>query len=300
MLRRRGRPRGRGRGGLLGRGQHVLLADASADAGAGDRPEVDALLAGQPSNERSDVAAAPVTSGRRRRGVLRTHGRRGRRRGRGGLRRHAAARAVVAAGLLRRGAGLLGCGLGRCGGFLLGGLLLRGLLLRGLLLGRLLLGRPACCCGGLPRRHPPPMTASFAPTSTVSSSETRILVRTPAAGEGISVSTLSVETSRRGSSTSTCSPSCLSQRVTVPSVTLSPSAGMVTGVPSPPPPPPPRRLRSRSPPRRVRAPPAERPAPPAAARGWRPRPAGRAVCGVSASSADPVSPGAARRRRPHR
>ncbi|EUA28031.1 2-oxoglutarate dehydrogenase, E2 component, dihydrolipoamide succinyltransferase domain protein [Mycobacterium xenopi 3993] len=35
-------------------------------------------------------------------------------------------------------------------------------------------------------------------------------------GDGISVSTLSVETSNRGSSTSTVSPSCLSQRVTVP------------------------------------------------------------------------------------
>ena len=46
----------------------------------------------------------------------------------------------------------------------------------------------------------------------------------PAAGDGISVSTLSVETSSNGSSTSTRSPSCLSQRVTVPSVTLSPSA----------------------------------------------------------------------------
>ena len=53
-------------------------------------------------------------------------------------------------------------------------------------------------------------------------------VSTPAAGDGISVSTLSVETSSSGSSTSTRSPSCLSQRVTVPSVTLSPSRGMVT------------------------------------------------------------------------
>src|SRR5690242_15206068 len=81
-----------------------------------------------------------------------------------------------------------------------------------------------------PPPSPPPMTASSAPTSTVSSSATRILVSTPAAGDGISVSTLSVETSRRGSSASTCSPSCLSQRVTVPSVTLSPRAGMVTDV----------------------------------------------------------------------
>ena len=53
----------------------------------------------------------------------------------------------------------------------------------------------------------------------------------PATGEGISVSTLSVETSSNGSSTSTRSPSDLSQRVTVPSVTDSPRAGIVTVVP---------------------------------------------------------------------
>jgi hypothetical protein len=73
-----------------------------------------------------------------------------------------------------------------------------------------------------------PITANFAPTSTVSSSDTTIRCSTPAAGEGISVSTLSVDTSTKGSSTSTVSPSCLSQRVTVPSVTLSPSAGIST------------------------------------------------------------------------
>ncbi len=59
----------------------------------------------------------------------------------------------------------------------------------------------------------------------------------PATGEGISVSTLSVETSRRGSSRATSSPSCFSQRVTVPSVTDSPRAGIFTVVPSPEPPP---------------------------------------------------------------
>src|SRR5262245_42322799 len=52
--------------------------------------------------------------------------------------------------------------------------------------------------------------------------------RIPATGEGISVSTLSVETSSSGSSTSTRSPTFFSQRVTVPSVTDSPRAGMVT------------------------------------------------------------------------
>ncbi len=50
----------------------------------------------------------------------------------------------------------------------------------------------------------------------------------PDAGAGISVSTLSVETSSSGSSALTYSPSALSHRVTVPSVTLSPSWGIVT------------------------------------------------------------------------
>ena len=66
------------------------------------------------------------------------------------------------------------------------------------------------------------MTARSAPTATVSSSPTRISCRTPATGDGISVSTLSVETSSSGSSTSTVSPTLFSQRVTVPSVTLLP------------------------------------------------------------------------------
>ena len=57
-------------------------------------------------------------------------------------------------------------------------------------------------------------------------------IRVPATGDGISVSTLSVETSRRASSTATLSPTFLSQRVTVPSVTLSPSAGIVIMVPA--------------------------------------------------------------------
>ena len=73
-----------------------------------------------------------------------------------------------------------------------------------------------------------PITASSPPTATVSSSWATIFVRTPDAGEGISVSTLSVDTSSSGSSSWTVSPSCLSQRVTVPSVTLSPSAGIWT------------------------------------------------------------------------
>ena len=74
------------------------------------------------------------------------------------------------------------------------------------------------------------MTARTAPTSTVSSSSARISRTTPAAGEGISVSTLSVEISSKGSSASTVSPTCFNHRLTVPSVTLSPRAGRVTSV----------------------------------------------------------------------
>ena len=73
-----------------------------------------------------------------------------------------------------------------------------------------------------------PMTASSPPTATTASSPAVIASNVPVAGEGISVSTLSVDTSSSGSSTVTWSPTFFSQRVTVPSVTLSPSAGIVT------------------------------------------------------------------------
>ena len=55
----------------------------------------------------------------------------------------------------------------------------------------------------------------------------------PATGEGISVSTLSVETSSKASSTATESPTFFSQRVTVPSETDSPRAGIEITVPAP-------------------------------------------------------------------
>ena len=72
------------------------------------------------------------------------------------------------------------------------------------------------------------MTPRTEPTSTVSSSPTAIDSSVPDAGAGISVSTLSVEISSSGSSAETVSPTCLSQRVTVPSLTLSPNWGIVT------------------------------------------------------------------------
>ena len=74
------------------------------------------------------------------------------------------------------------------------------------------------------------ITASFVPTSTVSPSWTRISAITPDAGDGTSVSTLSVEISSRLSSALICSPTCLSHFVIVPSETDTPIWGMTTSV----------------------------------------------------------------------
>src|SRR5918997_5612874 len=71
-----------------------------------------------------------------------------------------------------------------------------------------------------------PTRASTAPTSTVSPSSTRISDSVPLTGDGTSESTLSVETSKRGSSSATVSPTCLNHLVIVPSVTVSPSCGI--------------------------------------------------------------------------
>src|SRR5699024_6963998 len=73
-----------------------------------------------------------------------------------------------------------------------------------------------------------PMIAMTEPTSMVSSSSALISSKVPDTGEGISVSTLSVETSSNGSSASTVSPTDFSHWVIVPSVTDSPSSGIST------------------------------------------------------------------------
>src|SRR4029453_5278564 len=62
----------------------------------------------------------------------------------------------------------------------------------------------------------------------------RISLSVPDAGAGTSESTLSVETSNSGSSASTWSPTLLSQRVIVPSVTVSPSWGIWMSTRGPP------------------------------------------------------------------
>src|SRR5690606_19817579 len=113
--------RGRGgSGGLLRRGEHVLLADAATDAAARHRAEVHPALGGQPPDERGDVGARAVPVGCFLRGG-------GRCRRRLLLLRRLLLRRLLLRGLLLRG-------------LLLRGLLLRGLLLGGLLLGGLLLG----------------------------------------------------------------------------------------------------------------------------------------------------------------
>jgi hypothetical protein len=47
-------------GGLRGRVEYVLLADAPAHAGACDRRQIDAVLAGELADERGDIAVAAV------------------------------------------------------------------------------------------------------------------------------------------------------------------------------------------------------------------------------------------------
>ena len=75
-----------------------------------------------------------------------------------------------------------------------------------------------------------PITATTLLTGTVSPSLTRISETTPAAGDGISASTLSVEISKIGSSRFTSSPTFFSHFDRVPSAIDSPICGISTGV----------------------------------------------------------------------
>src|SRR5258706_14785619 len=76
------------------------------------------------------------------------------------------------------------------------------------------------------------ITARTVPTGTVVPDSTRIALSTPLAMAGISVVTLSVSTSKSGSSALMLSPTFLYQLATVPSVTVSPSWGMITSISS--------------------------------------------------------------------
>ena len=82
------------------------------------------------------------------------------------------------------------------------------------------------------RRRAPPavISASSAPTLTVSPSAAWILTIVPETGEGTSASTLSVEISTSVSSAATLSPTCLCHSRTVPSETESPIAGITTSI----------------------------------------------------------------------
>src|SRR5205807_4202136 len=75
---------------------------------------------------------------------------------------------------------------------------------------------------------PAAITAMRVFTGTVSPSLARISRTIPVAGEGTSVSTLSVEISTIVSSASMRSPTCFVQRVIVPSDTLTPIWGITT------------------------------------------------------------------------
>src|SRR4051812_22044131 len=90
------------------------------------------------------------------------------------------------------------------------------------------------CCGEVSGDVEPPVPSSMRATivlmATVFPSSTRTSCRRPAPGEGISVSTLSVEISKSGSSRSTCSPGFFSHFVSVPSTMLSPIWGITTSV----------------------------------------------------------------------
>src|SRR5262245_48586017 len=77
---------------------------------------------------------------------------------------------------------------------------------------------------------PSPITATTVLTATVSPSLTLMSTSVPAAGAGISASTLSVEISNNGSSLSTESPTFLIQRTIVPSATDSPIWCITTSV----------------------------------------------------------------------
>ncbi len=86
---------------------------------------------------------------------------------------------------------------------------------------------PTGSMAGIPVPPVSSIRQSPVPTGTVVAGSTRISTRTPATGEGTSVLTLSLSTSSSGSYLSTRSPTCFSQVPIVPSVTLSPSFGIV-------------------------------------------------------------------------
>src|SRR4051812_10000421 len=86
---------------------------------------------------------------------------------------------------------------------------------------------PSLACGS-PGRASVAMRARTVPTSTVVPTSMTISLTRPAAGDGTSVSILSVEMATIGSSYSIQSPGCLRQATIVPSDTDTPIWGMTT------------------------------------------------------------------------
>ncbi len=91
-------------------------------------------------------------------------------------------------------------------------------------------GAAAAAGAGAAAPAPSPMIATTVLICTVAPSATLTSVSVPAAGDGISASTLSVEISNSGSSRWTVSPTFLSHLVRVPSVIDSPIWGITTSV----------------------------------------------------------------------
>ena len=200
--------------------EHIGAGDAATETGSGDLCRVDAVVVEQPAHHRATGRGRPVRRGRRCRYRWRRESpawllRRGGR-GRGSWRR----------GSWRRGSGSWGRGTGAAGV----GAARERVQVRALAHVRQRApGAAAAASAGAAAPAPSALTtARTVPTSTVSPSWTRISARRPAAGDGTSESTLSVETSKSGSSRATASPTYLSHLVTVPSVTVSPSWGIVT------------------------------------------------------------------------
>ncbi len=215
--RRGGRGRDRLGPGALDVVEHVLPGDAPAGAGTGDLRRIEPVLVDQPAHHRRQEPAV-ATSGRGR--LAATASRAGSDAG-GAATASSAGSAPSGRGPARArerrpalgAAGAAGSGAAGAGGSSAAGA------------GAAWAPSAGAAAGALPAS---PTTAMTAPTSTTSPSLALISVITPAIGEGTSVSTLSVDTSKRGSSSLTSSPTFLNQRRIVPSVTVSPSWGIWT------------------------------------------------------------------------
>ena len=184
--------------------EHVVAGDATTDAGAGDGRRVDAVLLDQATDERRQQRPAARRRGRSRRAEQEPE------------------RAQVPAARCRCGRGLPARAGAGCGPAPERAPLREPERLPG--------GSGAGSAGGCRgggrrrRRHRRRRARCRRRRCRPRAPGSRSAHRRPA--PGTSVSTLSVDTSNSGSSSATVSPTCLNQRVIVPSVTDSPSWGI--------------------------------------------------------------------------